>query len=219
MRGTSSQIRGITLLETIIYVFVSSVLLAIFATSFVSAKRSVETMAKEQNKLDFVWKISGIYDYLLASEANPLSGLKSIYLEDKGIYIPVVCPYKTAYSSLKDAPDGFYAGECEDETLALYQVKDGKASTLHGDCFSPPFYFLGYGGIAAFVAIKSDGNGKRIIVEGVNGEIFTTSLGKGGFSLEMKDENGSPVTDSSKAAFISIKFLPENLEVSSWREK
>lgn len=219
MRGTSSKIKGITLLETMVYIFASSVLLAIFAISFLGTKKSVETMVKEQNKLDFAWKISGIYDYLLASEANFLLGLKSVYLEDGGIYIPVVCPYKKAFFSLKDVPDGFYAGECGGETLALYQVKGGKARALHGDCFSPPFYFLGYGGIPSFVIIKREENGNRIVVEGVNGEIFTTSLGNGEFSLEMKEKDGSPTADSSEAVFISIKFLPENLEVSTWREE
>ncbi|GEM_PF-4663162 len=217
MRGVTGKVRGITLLEALIYLFISSVLIAIFATSFLGAKRSVETMVKEQKKIDFVWKLSGIYDYLLASEANLLSGLKRIYLEDDGIYIPVVSPYERPYFSLNGAPDGFYAGECNNGRLSLYLVRKNRVSNLHGGCSRPPFYYLGYGGIPAFAAIKSGQNGERMLVEGVEGRTYITSLGQGSFSLEMRNRNGTPAADSTDAVFLSIKFTPENLEVSTWR--
>lgn len=218
MYRVSSKITGFTILEVLVYLFALSIIMAVLLSSFRWVKNYMQTINREQLRIDKVWKISAFYDYLMAGEANNLFGLKRLYTGSGELIIPVVSPYDPSLDSLKDAKEGFYLGKCKDDDLVIYSIQNGKSKKVFGECEPFLFYHLGYGGVPAFVILREE-SGRLFMEEGVEKEIFRTDLGPGEFQVIMKKSNGDNVEDSSLADFISIKFLPENLEVATWKEK
>jgi len=217
MHRRSYKVKGLTLIEALIYLLISSIVLGILLSAFIGSKRVMETMRRQQSKTDFLWRISALYDYLEGSVTNLLTPLKRLYKEDNKTYILVVSPYDNPYSALDSAPDGFYAGECPNGHLSLAKISAGTKESIEGNCSAASYYRLGHSGIPAFALLKIDGE-NRVMEEGVGTEIYPTSLGTGNFAIIMKKKDGTETNDPRDAAYLSVRFMPENLEVTSWEE-
>ncbi len=214
MYRLSHKVKGLTLIEALIYLLISSVILGILLSAFIGSRRVVETMERQQDRTDFLWRISALYDYLEGSTTNLLTPLERLYKEGNKVYILVVSPYDSPYSALDTAPDGFYAGECSNGHLSLVKLKAGGKESVQGNCSAVSYYRLGHSGIPAFVLLKMEGK-NRVMEEGVGTEMYSTFLNTGSFAIIMKKKDGTGTNDSSEAAYLAVRFLPENLEVSS----